>query len=158
MPTEVEVSIALTLQEILTSLKTLQVEHNQLSAAVDAISGKVNVLASVKQAKETPSPESKIRSLNGPVTARKSHSVAPTDTTNASSLREDSPSAAKGGRRSSLASKITLTSYPGQAGVDPITLNWGEPDPIVRGPIIVGRNPNTLRRRNGKTPISWARA
>ncbi|KAG9832217.1 hypothetical protein KCU98_g12924, partial [Aureobasidium melanogenum] len=39
------------LQEILASLKTIQQENTHLAAAVDAINGRVNILAGVKQVK-----------------------------------------------------------------------------------------------------------
>ncbi|KAI1663196.1 gtp cyclohydrolase ii protein [Pyrenophora tritici-repentis] len=57
-------------------------------------------------------------------------------------------------RRTSVSkfSKIILTSYPGQAGVDPLPMEWGAKDPAVRGPVVVSRHPNTIRRRNG---IYW---
>jgi hypothetical protein len=45
--------------------------------------------------------------------------------------------------------RITLTSYPGQFGVRPIPLNWGEPDAEKRGPIVVSRAPSSIKRRNG---------
>ncbi|KAL9102931.1 MAG: hypothetical protein Q9163_001957, partial [Psora crenata] len=45
-------------------------------------------------------------------------------------------------------SKITLTTYPGQSGIDPIPLIWGHKDPISRGPVLVSRMKSTFRRRN----------
>ena len=50
--------------------------------------------------------------------------------------------------RSGATKKITLTTYPGQAGVDPLPMNWGHPDPDVRGPVVVSRADGTFRRRN----------
>ena len=44
--------------------------------------------------------------------------------------------------------RIVLTTYPGQATVDPIPVNWGESDPVKRGPIIVSRQSGTIARRN----------
>lgn len=41
-----------------------------------------------------------------------------------------------------------LTTYPGQSVVDPISLNWGAADPQERGPVVVSRNGQTLRKRN----------
>lgn len=41
-----------------------------------------------------------------------------------------------------------LTTYPGQSGVDPVPLEWGAKDAKTRGPIIVSRNGNMLKRRN----------
>ena len=45
-------------------------------------------------------------------------------------------------------SKIILTTYPGQSGIDPVPLLWGDPDPHRRGPIVVSRAKATVRRRN----------
>ncbi|KAF7559203.1 hypothetical protein G7046_g4962 [Stylonectria norvegica] len=44
--------------------------------------------------------------------------------------------------------RIILTTYPGQSVVDPVPLRWGEPDPQNRGPILVSRSPETLKKRN----------
>ena len=41
-----------------------------------------------------------------------------------------------------------LTTYPGQSVVDPITLNWGDADPATRGPVLVSRSGDTLKKRN----------
>lgn len=40
-------------------------------------------------------------------------------------------------------------TYPKQTGIKPIPLNWGAPEPQERGPIVVSRYSNTIRRRNG---------
>jgi len=45
-------------------------------------------------------------------------------------------------------SRIILTTYPGQSVVDPIPLNWGEADPVARGPVLVSRSGDTLKKRN----------
>ena len=47
-------------------------------------------------------------------------------------------------------SKIILTTYPHQSGIDPIMMDWGNSDPAQRGPVVVSRAPSTIRRRNGK--------
>jgi GTP cyclohydrolase II len=41
-----------------------------------------------------------------------------------------------------------LTTYPGQSVVDPLPLKWGEADPQERGPVLVSRSGETLKRRN----------
>ncbi|KAH0139669.1 hypothetical protein KCU67_g15095, partial [Aureobasidium melanogenum] len=72
----------------------------------------------------------------------------------APALTENTPSSpdlsamSGSGRRSSVTSKIILTSYPGQAGVDPLPMDWGNKDPSLRGPVVVSRNPSSIRRRN----------
>lgn len=47
-------------------------------------------------------------------------------------------------------SRIILTTYPGQSGINPLLMNWGHPSPHLRGPVVVSRNQRTVRRRNGK--------
>lgn len=139
------------LNEILGGLKKLREEHNQLASAVDAISGKVNVLASVKKAREGAAEDSKSKSGREADHPRSTNVNTAPEVAEERRLSSASVASASNGsaRRGSLTSKITLTSYPGQSGVDPIDLSWGHLDPIVRGPIIVGRGPTTLRRRNG---------
>ncbi len=44
--------------------------------------------------------------------------------------------------------RIVLTTYPGQLGVNPIPLNWGNADPKKRGPILSSRLPSNLKMRN----------
>ncbi|KAJ5248021.1 hypothetical protein N7524_011981 [Penicillium chrysogenum] len=43
---------------------------------------------------------------------------------------------------------IILTTYPGQSGIDPVPLEWGAPDAKSRGPVVVSRSGNLVKRRN----------
>ncbi|KAF1344915.1 uracil-regulated protein 1 [Delphinella strobiligena] len=45
-------------------------------------------------------------------------------------------------------SRIILTTYPGQSGVEPTSLIWGAEDPETRGPVIVSRAGATMSFRN----------
>jgi len=56
-----------------------------------------------------------------------------------------SPSARK---YPAFTSKIILTSYPNQPGVDPCPMSWGNPNPEERGPVVVSRHRSTIGRRN----------
>ncbi|KAG8532020.1 Uracil-regulated protein 1 [Bacidia gigantensis] len=47
-----------------------------------------------------------------------------------------------------FSSKIILTTYPGQPGMDPMQMSWGHVDPRQRGPVVVSRGKSTFRRRN----------
>ncbi|KAJ9293143.1 hypothetical protein DTO271G3_8087 [Paecilomyces variotii] len=68
---------------------------------------------------------------------------------NTSATNGESPAAQWPNPTKSRYSKhITLTTYPGQSGVDPVPLEWGAKDAKTRGPIIVSRNSNMLKRRN----------
>lgn len=131
------------LHEILASLKTIQQENTHLAAAVDAINGRVNILAGVKQVKDmTVDPTA--------VERNKQHQVDPVvpTLTGSTPSSPDLSGVPESGRRSSVTSKIILTSYPGQAGVDPLPMSWGHKDPSLRGPVVVSRNPTSIRRRN----------
>lgn len=153
--------ISSVLNEILCSLKKLQEEHSQLASTVDAISGKVNVLASVKQVNDN---SSEGFQKNDEIKTNRVGLSSINSIPQAGERRGSSANAITAtdgsARRGSASSKIILTSYPGQSGVDPIQLDWGKYDPAARGPIIVGRGSNTIRRRNGENSISldtlWA--
>lgn len=45
-------------------------------------------------------------------------------------------------------SRIVLTTYPGGASVHPLPLIWGAADPLVRGPIVASRHPQSIAHRN----------
>ena len=103
------------LKEILLSVRSLKQENAQLSASVDAINGRVNTLAGIKQIQDGVAHDATLPSLK---IAAQSKDVNPDESETASPPTERRPSTAS-------TSKIILTSYPGQAGVDPIPLKWG---------------------------------
>ncbi|KAH7033484.1 GTP cyclohydrolase II [Microdochium trichocladiopsis] len=50
--------------------------------------------------------------------------------------------------KSNYGDRIILTTYPGQSVVDPVPLTWGAATAEERGPILVARSSETLKRRN----------
>jgi hypothetical protein len=46
--------------------------------------------------------------------------------------------------------KIVLQTYPKQAGVNPVPMDWGNLDPQSRGPVVVSHSASTVKRRNGE--------
>jgi hypothetical protein len=50
--------------------------------------------------------------------------------------------------KSGFTSRIILTTYPKQIGIQPLPMEWGAEDPQQRGPVTVSRAPSTIRRRN----------
>ncbi|KDN48193.1 hypothetical protein K437DRAFT_255616 [Tilletiaria anomala UBC 951] len=44
--------------------------------------------------------------------------------------------------------RVILTSYPNQVGIDPYPLSFGHPDPQVRGPVLASRHPGSIKLRN----------
>lgn len=136
------------LKEILESLKALRTENSELAASVDKINGRVNMLAGIKQIKD----EAASEAANGTLNGEKAKEAESEKTVEAVSQQYEQPPAnVDAPRRASVSktSKIILTSYPGQAGVDPLPMVWGAKDPVVRGPVVVSRHANTIRRRNG---------
>ncbi|GKU13882.1 unnamed protein product [Fusarium langsethiae] len=57
------------------------------------------------------------------------------------------PTAAQ--QKQGFTSRIILTTYPKQIGINPLPMDWGNSDPVKRGPIVVSRAATTIRRRNG---------
>ncbi|KXL46349.1 hypothetical protein M433DRAFT_149406 [Acidomyces richmondensis BFW] len=145
------------LKEILACLTSLKQDHAHLASAVDAINGRVNVLAAVKQSYDGVAHDANAASPRfGPqgsphIFPRGHHSRDSLSSVDGSGKDANGPaqSSSPPARRSSTtASKIILTSYPGQAGVDPLPMEWGAKDPQRRGPVVVSRSPSTIRRRN----------
>ncbi|KAK8205302.1 putative GTP cyclohydrolase [Zalaria obscura] len=137
------------LQEILETLKTLKQENSALASTVDAINGRVNILAGVKEVQDgvAMDAEHAKEAEKAVATPSKPLPTSPSISAMDASIASTSPPPDTT-RRSSVTSKIILTSYPGQAGVDPLPMDWGNKDPQLRGPVVVSRNPNTIRRRN----------
>ncbi|KAF1985953.1 GTP cyclohydrolase-like protein II [Aulographum hederae CBS 113979] len=140
------------LKEISQTVKSLQKENVHLSSAVDAINGRVNTLAGIKQVKDVGRQDIST-TKNGPSASSEPVEVVKEPPKDAAAVeKQETPSSPSQAeftpRRSSASSKIILTSYPGQAGVDPIIMNWGHKDPGQRGPVVVSRHHSTIRRRN----------
>lgn len=147
------------LHQILSELKGLKQENQDLSSSIDEINGRVNILAGIKQVKAQggvtspplrPTPVPTSRNDDVPKSATPAE-----DTKDLSEQYQSIPGSpdpntlAASSRRASTTSKIILTSYPNQAGVDPCPMQWGHKDPAQRGPVVVSRHPSTIRRRNG---------
>lgn len=151
------------LKQILATLQSIQSDYRQLSTALDTIEGRVNILAGVKQIYNAAGNRQEI---NDEVKAsenlgRGQDSGVSSVTDSGNMLLADVPSnpaplqievkPVSSGRipSSTASSRIILTTYPGQSGIDPLILNWGHRDPLQRGPVVVSRSQSTIRRRNG---------
>lgn len=125
------------LAQILAAVGQIQSDNKALAASVDAINGRVNALADVKKLKDA------VKAYTPVVSTSKPAEVPPTPSTEIKD--EDSASSKR-----PTTSRIILTTYPGQSGIDPIVMNWGHEDPMQRGPVVVSRAGSTVRRRNGQ--------
>ena len=142
------VTTEMVLTEILATLKKMQIDHVNLAANVEALQSKVDTSNSINALRSAPGHRGSIRdspSLD-PMELGKSAMGTASPPTDASLRAPSSPTS--GTRKQSTTSRIILTTYPGQSGIDPIPLEWGEGDPTKRGPVVVSRHHNTIRRRN----------
>ena len=144
------------LRDIHASLTSLRRDFQRLSTSVEAVEQRVEVLSGLRQLQESPlrpvlpvevrSPKLSevFSSQNGFNSASPSRPGSSGSNRSNGVERKSSLSRAS----NSISSKINLTTYPGQSGIDPIRLIWGHVDPIQRGPVVVSRGKSTIRRRN----------
>ncbi|KAI5804023.1 GTP cyclohydrolase II [Peziza echinospora] len=129
------------LKEILSRLDGVQAEQKTLASSVDLITGRVNALAGVKSLTDAAKREKERQQVAAQVASKAPVPAEPTQTDGGA----DAPSSPL---QRPATSRIILTTYPGQSGIDPIVMNWGEKDPVERGPVVVSRAASTFRRRN----------
>ncbi|KAL7794973.1 GTP cyclohydrolase [Trichoderma ceciliae] len=142
---------------VLDSLREIQQTQLQLLNSVEALTSK---FSSSTVATEVLDPASKlpVTSLlpesikdSKPKDAEVSGDLAPIHSSFENGAAQPS-SALSPSSRSGFTSRIVLTTYPKQLGIDPIQLDWGNLDPLQRGPVVVSRSASTIRRRNGSFP------
>ncbi|EMR61927.1 putative gtp cyclohydrolase ii protein [Eutypa lata UCREL1] len=136
--------------DVLKALEAIQEGQRRLATEVDSLSQRLDAVAPTAQ---DPSPfiTSRIAPPGTSVTAGPSD----TDRERSGSASESVPdpssptaTAAVQAQKSGFTSRIILTTYPKQNGIDPIPLDWGARDASKRGPVVVSRSSSTLRRRN----------
>ena len=147
-------SILPVLQQIRSTLQKIEDDYQKIAGTVDIINERVNVLFGLKEVCDT---ENKAISASTGTIAkgtyekegqRTSKEVPASLETTLNNTGPDAP--ATNDHRSTTISRIILTTYPGQAGIDPLMIKWGHKDPMQRGPVVVSRNKSTIRRRNGR--------
>ncbi|XMA12666.1 hypothetical protein WAI453_005457 [Rhynchosporium graminicola] len=151
------------LKEVLEAVKALTINQTLLTSQVDAISGRVNVLSGLKEVRDAAGGESASKSSVKRIEPQALHESPSSDdivpqspslpATEIGSLAgPSSPSTAlEHLRKPSTAggtSRIILTTYPSQSGINPLPMDWGHKDPQERGPVVVSRTQTTIRRRN----------
>ena len=147
---------AAVLAEILSTLRKMQLDHSHLASSVESLQSRMEMSSTLREmrpqrnsfvlGKDSPSldPVQIAKAANG-------LSSSPPSSTNLQEppspqrLASSPPISA---RKTSASSRIILTTYPGQSGIDPVPLEWGAEDPMTRGPVVVSRHYNTVRRRN----------
>ncbi|KAI5854768.1 GTP cyclohydrolase II, variant [Tricharina praecox] len=135
---------ALLLEKLLAAVTSIQHDQKALAAAVDAINGRVNALADVKELRDAARPKTPVgtKAVVVPQSPSTEEQAPPSEVTATISAAGSTV------QKKPTTSRIILTTYPGQSGIDPVIMNWGEKDPMKRGPIVVARGTQTVRRRN----------
>ena len=148
-----------TLGQVQSALQSLQLDCRRFATAVESVEKTVTALTNepnLKASEEQVKPP-----FTGQVASPRaqSHSDSALASTpqvfevlaNTSSKTIDKEKAASSGQHHNVipTARIILTTYPGQSGIDPIQINWGQTDPWKRGPVVVSRNQGSIRRRNG---------
>lgn len=143
------------LDQIHSTLQTIQQDYKHLSEAVETITGRVNILAGIKQVQDVTRDQNQVLNRHeayipqGPETSQSlTRDPGSPNLPTLENVHEAHPHLLPA-RRSSTTSRIILTTYPGQSGIDPLAMAWGHTDPMQRGPVVVSRSQSTIRRRNG---------
>ncbi|KAL5351554.1 hypothetical protein ACLOAV_003414 [Pseudogymnoascus australis] len=144
------------MKDVLEALKVLTANQTQLAANVDAINGRVNILAGIKEVEHAATASSSSQQVPPSTTAHidnkedhdagvpESPTVIAAEVDHANMPSTASPSSP----HHAPTSRIILTTYPGQSGINPLPMDWGHKDPQTRGPVVVSRSQSTIRRRN----------
>ena len=144
------------LSQICRTLQSMQNDYQQLSTAVETIEARVSILAGLRQLQDAAKHEMQPgKEMPGttPVDEQPSSKIS-TPLTYSPKLiaSENVHDATPIGKHHipgrSTSSRIILTTYPGQSGIDPLPMHWGHKDPMHRGPVVVSRSQSTIRRRN----------
>ncbi|KAI2643469.1 GTP cyclohydrolase N terminal-domain-containing protein [Xylaria nigripes] len=124
--------------DILRALKAIQENQNKLAAEVESVSHRLDSLA----------PPTQSPHLNGLSSPGNNLPVeSPLPQAAISTTPKESSSENVEAEKSGFSSRIILTTYPRQIGINPIPLQWGAPGP-ERGPVVVSRASSTIRKRN----------
>ena len=153
------------LKQILSTVQSVRADYQNLSNAVASVQRQVNLLSEIKRVNDTtgnyPS-QTSVASTQPSSTGNQWVANAPEHSPNVqvsslnmrsaghSEARNDGESLYGRKHSATATSRIILTTYPGQSGIDPLPMNWGHPDALKRGPVVVSRNQSTVRRRNGE--------
>lgn len=151
------------INQILRTVESVQDGQKQLAEDVLSIKGRLELLALQQDHNEKEEDIGTTKNVSN--TNKQSPDRLLSASTNASSLPSlqgsrqvsfnDKPAAPQRSAATSLSSRIILTTYPGQAGIDPIAMSWGHHDQMQRGPVVVSRSQSTIKRRNGMPTFTY---
>ncbi|KAK4143767.1 GTP cyclohydrolase N terminal-domain-containing protein [Dichotomopilus funicola] len=139
------------LEDVKEALKVITLGQSKLLSAVETVSQRVAELEKTQEENRkrpgnanTDDVKRTLTPLAGGYTPSPA-SVLPAE---AGTQSPPVPSMASPELKSSFSSRVVLTTYPKQIGINPLPLEWGAADPLQRGPVAVSRAPSTIGKRN----------
>ncbi|KAK4453604.1 GTP cyclohydrolase [Podospora aff. communis PSN243] len=134
------------MDEVRDALKAIAQSQTQLLSAVDSVSQRVCKLEDSQEATKNGAPSRSATPLVAGYS--KTPPLMPVDAGSQSPQSSPLSLSTPADAQSSFTSRIILTTYPKQIGIKPLPMDWGNPDPLKRGPVTVLRTASTVRRRN----------
>ncbi|KAK0754809.1 GTP cyclohydrolase N terminal-domain-containing protein [Schizothecium vesticola] len=132
------------MDEVRDALKAIAEGQARLLSVVSSVSKRVDDLETESKSASGISDAVKTATVIPLVDGTKTPPLLPAD----AGSQSPPPILATADTQSGFSSRIILTTYPKQIGIKPLPMEWGEPDPLKRGPVTVSRNSSTIRRRN----------
>jgi len=132
------------MDEVRDALKTIAEGQAQLLSVVSSVSKRVDDLEKDSKSASGTNAAVKTATIIPLVDGTETPPLLPAD----AGSQSPPPVLATADTQSGFTSRIILTTYPKQIGIKPLPMEWGEPDPLKRGPVTVSRNSSTIRRRN----------
>lgn len=132
--------------DVLEALKSIRESQSRLASEVESVSYRLDSLAPSLRA---PSPDIS-RASPTPLAGVPTSPVQATLAASESEADKTPPATKEAvqAQKAGFTSRIILTTYPKQIGINPLPLQWGAPDAATRGPVVVSRSSSTIRRRN----------
>ncbi|KAM7221757.1 GTP cyclohydrolase [Rhypophila decipiens] len=142
------------MDEVRDALKSIAQSQTQLLSAFESVSQRVSELEKGRGAAGPSRPTNGISRVDSddvldpsPTPLHAGYTTDPSLVSAEAGTQQASKSAAAIGKLE-FPSRVILTTYPKQIGINPFPMEWGHADPVKRGPVVVSRNTSTIRRRN----------
>ncbi|KAJ4306516.1 hypothetical protein N0V88_001320 [Collariella sp. IMI 366227] len=133
------------LEDVKEALKAISLGQSKLLSAVETVSQRVAELEKAsEQDRRRPSLTGTDSSKRAMTPLAGGFTPSPSTVMPAEAGTQPAPTSSA----SAFSSRVVLTTYPRQLGINPLPLNWGAEDPLERGPVAVSRSPSTIGRRN----------
>lgn len=145
-------TMASNMDELMSAVKAIHTNQAQLLSTVESISRRVGTLehslAGGKKGDDSTASDSESPSRSFSSTGLATSGLAKSPSLMPVDAETETTGRASPITKSGFTSRIILTTYPKQIGINPLPMHWGASDPLRRGPVVVSRSQSTIRRRN----------